>query len=87
VPELQGAKKVAVGDRSACALLEDGAVVCWGEGEAVLGRGYLAWAVEPLVVVRRRSGFTGGIRHHEGRFEAVRASLPEIGALGDDFAE
>lgn len=48
-----GARKIAVGRRSACAVLADASVVCWGEDEASLGRGYIAYAWEPLVVVTR----------------------------------
>lgn len=49
---IERAVDVALGDEAGCALLGDASVACWGgEGRGELGRGYLAEALEPLVVV------------------------------------
>lgn len=52
VEGVEGAVQVAVADVAACALRGDGTVVCWGsERQGELGRGYLAYALDPLTIV------------------------------------
>jgi alpha-tubulin suppressor-like RCC1 family protein len=50
LPGITNAKRVAVGEHHACALLDDGKVMCWGEGDKNMGRApdTLTSSTEPI---------------------------------------